>query len=349
MREDGGRLTIVEGVVIQWMRSINVKLRWRSYMLSIYALTKQNEKLLDLTMDDIRSNADNYIWYWVDFNQPTEEEIELLASWFHFHPLAIEDCLHQLQRPKMDHYGDTHFFVLHALQPETLFVHEVNLFVNTSFLVTFHIHESPEVRNAVAKTFAAHELNRLTPLHAAYHVMDELVDRYFPAVYALDDQLAEKEIDDTSSFGSEMLNELFTIRSKLLHMRKTIIPMRDLLYRVLSSEKLLGLQEERAFLADVHDHLLKLSEMIEASREMTADLRDSIISYNSNRMNSIMKTLTVITTIFMPLTFIAGLYGMNFSRMPELEWRYGYFTVLIVMVLVGVSMYMWFKRKGWFD
>ncbi|WP_127531749.1 magnesium/cobalt transporter CorA [Paenibacillus kobensis] len=318
-------------------------------MLSIFAVTKRNEKLIDLTMDDIRNNGDDYAWYWVDFDQPTEEETELLHSWFHFHPLAIEDCLHQLQRPKMDHYGDTHFFVLHALQPETLFVHELNLFINSKFLVSFHMHESPEIGCAVAKTFASTDPKRLTPLHAAYHVMDELVDRYFPAAYALDDQLAEKEITDSSSFGNSMLSDLFSIRAKLLHMRKTIIPMRDLLYRVISSERLAGLQEERAFYADVHDHLLKLTEVIEASREMTADLRDSIISYNSNRMNAIMKTLTVITTIFMPLTFIAGLYGMNFTRMPELEWRYGYLTVLIVMAMLGISMYMWFKRKGWFD
>jgi len=318
-------------------------------MLSIFAVTKRNEKRVDLTMDDIRNHEDEYAWYWVDFDRPTEEETELLHSWFHFHPLAIEDCLHQLQRPKMDHYGDTHFFVLHALQPETLFVHELNLFVSSKFIVSFHTQDLPEIGHAAAKTFASSDPHRLTPLHATYHVMDELVDRYFPAVYALDDQLAEQEIGESSSYGSAMLNELFSIRSKLLHMRKTIIPMRDLLYRVLSSERLEGLQEVRAFYADVHDHLLKLSEMVEASREMTADLRDSIISYNSNRMNAIMKTLTVITTIFMPLTFIAGLYGMNFDRMPELHWRYGYLSVVVVMALLGVLMYMWFKKKGWFD
>lgn len=318
-------------------------------MLSIIAVTNKQEKLTGLTMDDIRAHGDEYCWYWVDFDQPTEEEIGLLESFFHFHPLAIEDCLHRLQRPKMDHYGDTQFLVLHALQPETLFVHEVNLFLNRKFIVSFHSFESREIRAAMAKTLAIKDTRRLNPLHAAYHVMDELVDRYFPAVYELDDQLAEKEIEDTTRSGTALLDSVFAIRTKLLHLRKTIMPMRDLLYRMLSSDKIEGLQEQRAFYADVHDHLLKLSEMVEACREMTADLRDSYISYNSNRMNAIMKTLTVITTIFMPLTFIAGLYGMNFDQMPELHWQWGYYGVLIVMAVLGISMYSWFRRKGWFD
>jgi magnesium Mg(2+) and cobalt Co(2+) transport protein (corA) len=320
-------------------------------MLSIIAVTHKQEKLINLTMDDIRENSGDYEWYWVDFDQPSDQEIELLSSWFHFHPLAIEDCLHRLQRPKMDHYGDTHFFVLHALQPESLFVHEVNLFLNANFVVTFHTHQSPEVRAAMDKVLAApsSDVKRLKPLHAAYHLMDELVDRYFPAVYAIDDQLAEREIENSERTGTAMLDALFGIRSKLLHLRKTINPMRDLLYRILGSDRIDELQGHRAFFTDVHDHLLKLSELIDSSREMTADLRDSYMSYSSNRMNSIMKTLTVITTIFMPLTFIAGIYGMNFDHMPELHWRTGYADVLILMVVLGMLMYLWFKRKGWFD
>lgn len=103
-----------------------------------------------------------------------------------------------------------------------------------------------------------------------------------------------------------------------------------------------------AYFTDIYDHLLKLTDMLEADREMTADLRDSYISLNSNRMNSIMKTLTVITTVFMPLTLIAGIYGMNFSNMPELGWKYGYFGVLFLMFLLSVAMVIWFMRRGWF-
>ena len=125
--------------------------------------------------------------------------------------------------------------------------------------------------------------------------------------------------------------------------------MRDLLYRIINSEKIADVRVQLAYFTDIYDHLLKLAEMLETNREMTADLRDSYDSLRSNRMNSIMKTLTVITTIFMPLTFIAGVYGMNFVHMPELEWQDGYFLVLGVMLLLGIGMFLWFKRKGWFD
>ena len=107
------------------------------------------------------------------------------------------------------------------------------------------------------------------------------------------------------------------------------------------------MEKENTF-SDIHDHLLKLTEMIEANRELTTDIRDSYISLNSHQTNHVMKVLTVITTIFMPLTFIAGLYGMNFHYMPELTWKYGYFATLILMVLVAIGMSLWFKKKGWF-
>jgi magnesium transporter len=122
-----------------------------------------------------------------------------------------------------------------------------------------------------------------------------------------------------------------------------------LLYRMINSDKIPGVKEQNIYYTDIYDHLLKLTEMIESNREMTADLRDSYNSLRSNRMNSIMKTLTVITTIFMPLTFIAGVYGMNFVNMPELHWAGGYYLIIGVMVTLGLGMYLWFRRKGWFD
>jgi magnesium transporter len=122
-----------------------------------------------------------------------------------------------------------------------------------------------------------------------------------------------------------------------------------LLYRMINSDKIPGVKEQNIYYTDIYDHLLKLTEMIESNREMTADLRDSYNSLRSNRMNSIMKTLTVITTIFMPLTFIAGVYGMNFVNMPELQWAGGYYLIIGVMVVLGLGMYLWFRRKGWFD
>ncbi|MNY35478.1 Magnesium transport protein CorA [compost metagenome] len=146
----------------------------------------------------------------------------------------------------------------------------------------------------------------------------------------------------------ELMSQVFNVRGRLLKLRRTIVPMRDLMYRILNSQHVQSNGEERIYFGDIYDHLLKLTDMIEVDREMTADLRDSYISLNSNRMNSIMKTLTVITTIFMPLTLIAGIYGMNFRVMPELDWKYGYFGVLLLMLVLGAGMVRWFRRSGWF-
>ncbi|BBP87881.1 hypothetical protein BsIDN1_14990 [Bacillus safensis] len=134
------------------------------------------------------------------------------------------------------------------------------------------------------------------------------------------------------------MNEVFGIRSDLLKLRRTIIPMRDLLYRIVNTNMMKSDPNRHAYFNDIYDHLLKLTEIVESNRDMTADLRDSYQTLNSNRMNAIMMTLTIVSTIFIPLTFIVGVYGMNFDNMPELHWKYGYFGVLIFMGLLVTGM-----------
>lgn len=314
-------------------------------MIRIDGYTKNKEWLTDLAFEDLKS--EELDWYWVDFFNPTEEECKHLETFFHFHPLAIEDCYHLLQRPKLDHYEDVHFFVLHEVEWKTLTINEINMFIGPHFLVTFHYASSPEINDARSKLMASTRIGETGQIYAAYLIIDKLVDQYFPAVHELEDQLLDMEVGSNEQ-SQTVMSDIFNIRSRLLRLRKTIMPMRDLLYRLTNTDRIQGLKPYLAFYHDIYDHLIKLSEMMDSSREMTADLRDSYISFNSNRMNSIMKTLTVITTIFMPLTFIAGVYGMNFRNMPELEWSLGYFAVITIMFIIGISMYAWFRSKGWF-
>ncbi|WP_241254436.1 magnesium/cobalt transporter CorA [Brevibacillus sp. SYP-B805] len=316
-------------------------------MIHTLAATQEGTLLFDLPID--RLNDPDIAWYWVDFDQPAEQETNLLADFFRFHPLAIEDCLHFLQRPKLDHYDGYTFFVVHALNQMTMEAEEVDLFVGSRFVVSFHKTPSAEIELIRSRIRASENHVPKGPLAIAYTIMDKLVDNYFPTMYKLEDELGEIEENTQGKTIRQLMDQLFRIRGELLHLRRTIVPMRDLLYRIINSESLSQSREQRAYFTDIYDHLLKLTEMLESNREMTADMRDSYLSLNSNRMNSIMMTLTVITTIFMPLTFIAGIYGMNFSYMPELNWRYGYFAVLGVMAVVGFSMYAWFRKKGWFD
>ncbi|AZN39398.1 magnesium/cobalt transporter CorA [Paenibacillus albus] len=319
-------------------------------MMRIMLITKDHRVMQLSSFSELDDPKAHVQWYWVDFCEPTEEESKLLDDYFHFHPLAIEDCMLYLQRPKMDHYEDVHFLVLHAIDERTLEATEVDLFIGKNFLVSYHQQPHQEVNQAWEKVRHKPHTEAHGNLHAAYAVMDELVDQYFPALQAIEDQLLEFETEGTNeqNFRSN-LNHVFDIRNKLLKLRKTFVPMRDLLYRLLNTQRIEALPHYHLFFTDIYDHLLKLAEMVDSNRDMTSDLRDHYMSINSNRMNEIMKTLTVITVIFMPLTFIAGIYGMNFSNMPELQWHAGYFLVLIVMAVLSVGMYAWFKGKGWFE
>src|SRR5690606_26332677 len=179
-------------------------------------------------------------------------------------------------------------------------------------------------------------------------VLDEIVDNYFPIVEKIEDVL--NDIDENSNRRAMklLLQDLYDTRHDLLSIRHVVSPMRDLLYRILNSERLKNIRPNMEYFSDIHNHLIKLSEMIEENRELTTDIRDSYLSLNAHQTNRIMQVLTLITTIFMPLTFIAGIYGMNFVNMPELEWEYGYFGTLIAMLLIGTGMFVWFKSKGWF-
>lgn len=314
-------------------------------MIRTVGETSEGKLLFDFQLEEM---ADLSLeWYWVDFDQPTAEEASLLHSHFHFHPLAIEDCLGRLQRPKLDYYEGYTFFVLHSICHNDLVAEELNLFLGDRFVVTFHfdrLQELDKAREMISRNPKKWERGHV---YTAYEIIDKVVDQYFPILYNIEDHLDEIE-DQLSPRNVHLsMDYVFEVRSDLLRLRRTIFPMRELLYRMLDSERLDFIPQEHAYFSDIYDHLIRLGEMIDSNRELTADIRDSQLSINSNRMNSIMTTLTIISSIFIPLTFIAGVYGMNFDYMPELHWKFGYPIVLVLMAVIGFSMGIWFKSKGW--
>ncbi|MEE1130412.1 MAG: magnesium/cobalt transporter CorA [Caryophanon sp.] len=316
-------------------------------MLHTMAMTTHNTLVYDIPLHDLKSDA--YKWFWVDFDCPTADEEQLLDTFFHFHPLAIEDCLQELQRPKLDYYDECQFLVIHKINAETLFAEEINLFVSESFLVTFHKNAVSEMTR-VKKLLASQQQSwKRGPIFVTYHLIDHIVDSYFPLVFKIEDYLNELEDELLYDNNMRSMKHVLEFRTDLLQLRRTILPMSDLLYRIIRSYRFRLTKTEHAYFEDIHDHLIKLTHMIESNREMTADMRDSYMALNSNRMNSIMMLLTTVSTIFIPLTFIAGVYGMNFVHMPELHGKYNYFLVLAVMLVVSLAMLIWFKLKGWFD
>lgn len=315
-------------------------------MIRICAIRDDGEFLNDIKLRDVKDKQ--IVWYWVDFVSPNKEESNLLSSYFKFHPLSVEDSLDEfIQRPKIDFYEGYIFLVLHAIHQESLVPYEVDVFLGDRFIVTYQQKNIRNLNNLWEKIRKDNRF-RESPFHVLHAVIDSLVDDYFQPVYRLEDQINSIEDNSEKESIHVLLEKLFDIRADLSKLRRTLIPMSDLLYRIIHSERFSHLKEHRLYFHDVYDHLLKLSEMLESYRDFSSDIRDSYLSVNSNTMNSIMMTLTVITTIFMPLTFIAGIYGMNFDQMPELHWQYGYYIVLGLMGLIALFMFFYFRAKGWF-
>lgn len=317
-------------------------------MINFIGITNDDHIKTELSIKDIDFSA--YKWFWVDFNQPTNEEEKQLADTFHFHPLAIEDCVQRLQRPKLDYYDNHIFFVTHIVREEEneILKDELNYFIGSNFIVTFHLTQSEEVDEVWNRILFQENKKQWDSFYVFHQILDKTVDNYFPLIHKIEDSLDKIESNIHRKSMTILMNELFMTRYMLLNLLHTINPMRDLLYRMLNSQHLSGVLKRKAYFSDIYDHLLKLSDMLMTNRELTADIRDSYLSLNSHQTNNVMKVLTIITSIFAPLTFIAGIYGMNFEHMPELAWKYGYFLTLGFMAVMGGSMYIWFKKKGWF-
>ncbi|WP_307253053.1 magnesium/cobalt transporter CorA [Croceifilum oryzae] len=316
-------------------------------MIRTLAIKKDGTLLLDIPLQQL--NDPQIKWYWVDFNAPSMEETSKLTDHFRFHPLAIEDCLHHLQRPKLDYYEGYQFLIIHALKGPHMKLEEVDLFVAENFLVSFHYANLEEIDCIWERIIQHPDLVQKGPVFLTYKLIDKLVDAYFPFAHRTEDQLNEIESKPRGSTTKALIDQIFQIRRDLSKLRRTVVPMSDLLYRVINSERFIQGKDQRVHFQHIYNHLIKLSYVIESSREVTSDIRDNYLSLNSYRMNTIMTTLTVISAIFIPLTFIVGVYGMNFEHMPELKWRYGYFMILGFMTIVGLGMLAWFKRKGWFN
>lgn len=318
-------------------------------MIKVIGITEEHK--LEIHIENINEiNFSNYKWFWADFHEPTDKEIEHLSTTFHFHPLAIEDCVQRLHRPKLDYYENHTFYVTHSVLKESseLIKNELNFFVGANFIVSFHRMPALEISQVWDRLCGANNIEKWDSYYVFYQILDKIVDNYFPIIYNIEDELDRIEHNRHHKSMNDLMNELFDIRHMLLNLRHTINPMRDLLYRMLNSHHLYEIWNRREYFSDIYDALLKLSEMVMSNREITADIRDSYISLNTHQTNNVMKVLTIITSIFAPLTLIAGIYGMNFENMPELTWKYGYFFSLCLMGGIGISMYFWFKRKGWF-
>lgn len=288
---------------------------------------------------------------WVDLESPSPEEVLILSDLFHFHPLAIEDCLHGLQRPKLDEYPGYVFLVVHtaAREPKSGIFKpsEFDIFVSKDFVVTFHS-QRIESLDHLFKDFCQAEVwrDRSTGF-LLQAILRLLVDGLFPIIDHMEDQLEGIEHRIFQKPDQALLSLSFRLRRGIFLLRKSMSPEREVLNGLLRRDYGFITADDRAYFMDVYDHILRLFDYADNLHELLSNAMESYLSTVSNRLNEVMKVLTVFTTIMMPLTVITGIYGMNFAYLPELHWRYGYPLVLASMVTVTLVMLAYFRRKGW--
>ncbi|MFD1413194.1 magnesium/cobalt transporter CorA [Oceanobacillus jeddahense] len=288
-----------------------------------------------------------FIWY--DFVNASLEESKLLTSQFHFDTLAIEDTVSTISRPKLKEYPDYQFLVCHLINPTDYRAQAINIFMKGHILVTYHqdkLKSIGSMEEVIQKRYLSKEI---TPVDIAFLILDFIVDSYFDYIYHIEDEVfsfEDRHVNDATD--NKLMEDVFRIRSVIIKLKRVLMPMQELIEHLKEEASFTKTKKQRIYIHHIEDHIIKQIHVIKSAQEMTGDIRDNYDSLNSYRLNNVMKILTLVSVIFLPLTLITGIYGMNFWNMPELEWNYGYFSVLTVMLLISIALIVYFKMKKWF-
>ncbi len=279
-----------------------------------------------------------------------------LGQLFKLHRLALEDVVHVHQRAKAESYGSYYFIVARMPDPEKSWVTEqISFFLGDRFVLTFGEWPGPDCLEPVrARIRAGWGRSRAArPDHLVYALLDAIVDHYFPLLEDCGERLDALEDDVMGGPAANVMPRVHAVKRDMLTVRRAIWPLRDAINTLLRDATPLISDETRVYLRDVHDHTIQIVDLVESYRDISSGITEVYLSSVSQRTNEIVKVLTVISTIFMPLTFIVGIYGMNFDtqaspwNMPELHWYWGYVLVWVVMVAVIVAMLLFFYRRRW--
>ncbi len=277
------------------------------------------------------------------------ETVRQLGELFGLHPLPLEDVLGNHQRSKVEQYGDNLFIVARMLEGGmTMATDQLGMFLSKNFVITFQ-HLAGDCFDPLRERIrrGGGILRTSGPDYLAYAILDGVVDSYFPICEGFGDHIETLEEEIIRSVDGDLVARIHTVKSKLLILRKAVWPLRDALHVLVRDPIPLITEDTRVYLRDCADHTFQIIDLVETYRELSSNLMDLYHSALSNRTNEVMQMLTVIATIFIPLTFIVGVYGMNFEYMPELRWKYGYFAVWGVMLSVAGGLLWFFQRKGW--
>jgi magnesium transporter len=278
--------------------------------------------------------------------------IEKIGIHFNIHPLTLEDIVNTDQRPKIEDMGDYIFIILKMISfnntEKRVQDEQVSFILGKNVVISFQerigdVFESirERIRNNKGR------IRKMGSDYLVYTLIDAIVDNYFGVLEIVGDQIESMEDEVMTDPTPDTLKTLHKLKRRLLFLRKSVWPLRELINHLERGESYLIKKQTRPYLRDMYDHTIQVVEMLETMRDMNSGMFDMYLSSVSNKMNEVMKVLTIMATIFIPLTFIAGIYGMNFEYMPELKWRFAYFGVWGIMLLAVTGMIIYFKRKKW--
>ncbi|RZS93545.1 magnesium/cobalt transporter CorA [Aquimarina brevivitae] len=290
---------------------------------------------------------------WININGLSHvETIEQIGKHYNWHPLMLEDIANTRQRPKIDEYEEYLYVVLKMLyftHEGALAVEHISFVVGEDYVVSFQEMDGDvfsEIRERLRS--GKGRIRKMNADYLLYSLMDAVVDNYFNLIEVFGDKVEELEDDlFEDNTHEDTAYEIQVLKKEILQIRRAVFPLRDVVNRIEKMESKFVTDKTMIFIKDLYDHIIQVSENVDIYREMIWGLMDMYMTTISNRMNEVMKVLTIIATIFIPLTFIAGIYGMNFEFMPELKYKYSYFILWGVMILIFFGLLYYFKRKKW--
>lgn len=289
---------------------------------------------------------------WIKINGlKNVENLKKIGKCFNLHPLVLEDILNTNQRPKVEDYKDYLYIVLKLFdvsENDRMVTKQVSLILTKNLVISFQDDDEP-IFNALIKRIKIKEsqINSRGADYLLYSIIDTIIDSYFLDLENMEDNIERIEYNLIENTSPEVLKRIHSIKMDIITLRKTMRPLQEMLSTLESTEYFQIDESTDYYLRDVHDHSLQIYEMLESLRDRTSEILDIYLSSTSNKLNEIVRVLTVISTVFVPLTFIVGLYGMNFNNMPELREPLGYPAVLVIIVIVALFMLAYFRRKKW--
>ena len=290
--------------------------------------------------------------HWIDLEDPTVKEATILEDPFHFHPLAIEDCLSEVHHPKVDDYEDYSFIIVHGIRfdaPTDQFItRELDIFLGKNYLITHH--RGPMRSITAAREQCGKNLQAAMPKGVDFllhQILDQMFEHYFPNLDAIEDKIQLVQVEVFENPTRETLDRIFVLKRDAMHLRRICTPQREIVHRLSRGEFKAISPKAAIYFRDIYDNLYRIVDASFAYQDMIQGTLDAYLTAVSNRLNETMKRLTVIGAVFAALTVLTGVYGMNFEHMPELKWRYGYAMVWVLMAAITAGLIWYFRKKEW--